>query len=176
MDHEDQRAVLETAVQQHTKSQQRQIDELVTVVTELQARVCKLETLLAQVSRDGRSASTGEEFRAQELAVRDALRHLNDVSYLAECRLAQMATRLCGNPLDGLKLRHALIQAIHKMEFAKNSNCNIRSSRHYDVLRLAYLDRQRPEEIAATLAIGERQYYRDLKAAIYQVVKLILED
>jgi len=110
-----------------------------------------------------------------EQATRDALRCLHDVAYLSRCSLADLMARMHGERPQGRDLQQALYRAIEATRPAAGHPQRPRQQRRYDVLRLTYLEEKRATEVAETLTISERQYYRDLKAAVEQVAGHVLE-
>lgn len=155
--------------------QQCQIEKLSETVVQLEARIAELEARLDRLDL-ARHLSEAELRTEQEReqAVRDALRHLDDVAYLAESRLARLVAHLHGQPPSGHALRSALLHAIQKMEPPESRPLQSREHRCYHLLRLRYLECKKVAEVAKALAISERQYYRDLKIAIHKVADLIL--
>jgi len=80
-----------------------------------------------------------------------------------------------GERPQGRDLQQALYRAIEATRPAAGHPQRPRQQRRYDVLRLTYLEEKRATEVAETLTISERQYYRDLKAAVEQVAGHVLE-
>lgn len=135
----------------------------------------RLEAWADELKRLGeRIAAAAEAQGEREQAARDALRHMDDVSYLAESRLAKLIASLHGEPPTGHALQGALARTIHRMKPADMSHPLTRKKRRYEILRLTYLEKRSPTEIAEAQAISERQYYRELKAAIQHVANEVL--
>ncbi len=171
--------------------------ELIDMVLEQEAQIEKLETTLAEMEgwlaeaeaqRDRPAgmveSSISQEEMAEPVAIqrwtlceratRDALRCLHDVAYLARCSLAELMARMHGERPQGRDLQQALLQAIEATRPRGSHPRRPRQQRRYDILRLTYLEKKRATEVTDTLGISERQYYRDLKAAIQQVAGHVL--
>lgn len=153
-------------------------------IEELHATLSELEDELAGARQDHSVESLDPQEKGagsvtpqqhQEEATRDALRHLHDAVYLAHSSLAEFMARLHGKQPQGSDVQQALHQAISAIEPASGQSHQPRRRRRYDVLRLTYLERKKAVEIAEALSISERQYYRDLKAAIRGVTNQILD-
>jgi len=164
--------------------QQSQIEELRTALARLKVRVAELEAQREHFARTGlqlpaadsqrEEAALIEQQRAREQATRDALRHLDDVAYLAQSKLAEMVARVQGVRLDGPDLHQALYRAIEALKTVEDQPRQLKQQLGCDILRLTYVERKRGAEVAWTLAISERQYYRELKAAIRMVADRVL--
>lgn len=153
--------------------------ELIEIVLRQQAEIHRLQTTLIEMadaarSREGRAEPATIQQQQREQATRDALRHLDDPDYLAWSFLAQLMARAHEVWPEGPDLQQALYRAIEALRPAENPAQPFQQSRRYNILRLTYLDRQRPAEVAQTLAISVRQYYRDLKVAIQAVAGQVL--
>jgi len=109
-----------------------------------------------------------------EKATRFALRRLGDVTYLDRCPLADLIAERTGGRPDGFALQQILCQAIAALEPAEDLPYLAKQQLRYDILRLTYLEQQSLMEVAQQLPLSERQYYRELKAAIQMVAQQIL--
>jgi hypothetical protein len=165
--------------------QRTQIEALQTVLAKLEARVAELEARRGpSVGAGSRPPPTVDDQRGEaamlalrrerEQTTRDALRHLDDVAYLAKSRLASLSASVYGQWPDGHTLQSALARAIHAMKPAEVQSHRTREHRRYHILYLTYMERRKAAEIAQMLAMSERQYYRDLKAAIQTVADRVL--
>jgi DNA-directed RNA polymerase specialized sigma subunit len=175
MNHEQPRTPSNVELAQIVLRQQCQIEKLSETVARLEAQMAQIEARLDRLDLVGQpSTAQVEAEREREQAIRDALRHLDDVAYLAESRLAQLVAQLHGQPPSGHSLRSALSRAIQRMKPAEGQPRQTREHRCYHILRLTYVERKKAAEVAKALAISERQYYRELKAAIHKVADRIL--
>jgi tRNA threonylcarbamoyladenosine modification (KEOPS) complex Cgi121 subunit len=167
--------------------QQAQIEKLRTTLTRFKARLAESETrrehladiveaakLREKEAQQPTEADVMEQQRKWEQATRDALRHLDDVAYLARSPLAELIARARGTRPDGRTMQQALYGTIKAMGPVEGQPFHLRQLLRYDVLRLTYLERKRAAEVAQALAISERQYYRELKAAIQMAAGYIL--
>lgn len=109
-----------------------------------------------------------------EKAMRAALRRLGDVVYLSHSPLAIMIADRAGWRLDGYTLQHALCQAIEALRPEDDWPFLETQQLRYDLLRLRYFERREIPEIAERLAISQRQYYRELKAAVWMLTEQVL--
>lgn len=166
MGHEPSQVPSRAQLQQMLKHQQQQLEKLHVVQAQLRARVAELEERFADEAVEKR-------LQEEEQATRDALRHLDYVEYLAEGKLAEMMANVHGRSPTGQSLKNTLVRAIRSMKPEKLSY-QAPESRHYDVLCLTYLKKKKAEEVAGAVEISERQYYRDLKAAIQRVTDQVL--
>lgn len=148
-------------LKQMLEHQQQQIEKLHAAQVQLRARVAELEEHFAEEVAEQR-------LQEEEQAMRDALRHLDDVEYLGESKLAKLLASVRGQSPTGQNLKHALVQAIRSMKPGVPSY-EIPDNRYHDILRLTYLEKKKAEEVASAVEISKRQYYRDLKAAIQRV-------
>jgi hypothetical protein len=163
---------------------QAQIEALQTAVTRLEARVGELEARRDLSARGTGRPPTAEDRRGEvamikqqkerEQATRDALRHLDEVAYLARSRLAKLIASLHGQLPDGHSVQDALARAIYAMKPAEAQPHQTQERRLYHVLYLTYVMRRKPAEVAQALAISQRQYYRDLRVAIRIVTDRVL--
>ena len=151
--------------------QQCLIEELSKTVARLESQVDQMKARLDRLDSAGHSLKIGVRTELErEQAIRDALRHLDDVTYLARSRLARLMTRSHGQPFSGHALRDALLRAIQQIKPVDGERTlQSREERCYHLLRLRFLEHKRVAEVARALAISERQYYRELKAAIHKV-------
>lgn len=168
--------------------QQAQIEKLRTTLARLKARLVESEARrehLAGIVEAARlrqkeapqptEADTMEQQRRRERATRDALRHLDDVAYLGRSPLAERIAKAQGTRPDGRALRRTLYATIEAMRPVKGQSLHPRQLLRHDILCLTYQERKKAAEIARALAISERQYYRELKAAIQTVAEHVLE-
>jgi len=168
--------------------QQTQIERLRTTIARLKARLVEAEArrkylvgiveaakLREKEARQLAEANAMEQRRKREQATRDALRHLDDVAYLARSSLAELIAKAQGARPDGRTLQQTLYGTIEAMRPVEGQPSHPRQLLRYDILRLTYLERERVAEITQALAISERQYYRELKAAIQIVAEHVLE-
>jgi hypothetical protein len=168
--------------------QQTQIEKLRTTLTRLKARLAESEAqrehlagiveaakLREKETRQPTEAEVMEQQRKRERATRDALRHLDDVAYLARSPLAELIAKAQGAWPDGRTLQQTLYGTIEAMRPVKGRPFHPRQLLRYDILCLTYLEGKRAAEITQALAISERQYYRELKAAIQIVAEHVLE-
>lgn len=167
--------------------QQTQIEKLRTTLARLKARLTESEAqgehpagiveaakLQEKEAQQPTEADVMEQQRRQERATRDALRHLDDVAYLARSPLAELIAEAQGARPDGRTLQQTLYKNIEAMRPVEGQSLHPRQLLRYDILRLTYLERKRAAEVAQALAISERQYYRELKAAIQRVADHVL--
>jgi len=167
--------------------QQVQIEKLQTTLTKLKARLAESEAqrehlagivkaaeLREKEAQQPTEADVMEQQRKQERATRDALRHLDDVAYLARSPLAELIARAQGARPDSRTLQQTLYATIEAMRPVEGQPLHPRQLLRYNILRLTYLERKRAAEIAQELAISERQYYRELKAAIQRAAVHVL--
>lgn len=166
MHHKQSQAPSRAELEQRLKHQQRQIKKLRAAQSQLRARVAELEKQLAEEGVE-------EKQQEKEQATREALRHLDDVDYLARSDLAQLVAGVCEQSPTGKDLKQALIQAIRSLR-PEQPSYQVPADHYHDVLRLTYLEEKKGEEVANITEISRRQYYRDLKAAIRRVADLIL--
>jgi len=168
--------------------QQAQIEKLRTTLARLKARLVESETrrehlagivaaarLREKEAQQPAEADVMEQQRKQERATREALRHLDDVACLARSLLAELIARAQGARPDGRTLRRTLYETIEAMRPIDGRPLHPRQLLRHDILCLTYLERKRAAEVAQALAISERQYYRELKAAIQTVAEHVLE-
>jgi len=175
MNHEQPQSLSGVELAQIVLRQQYQIEKLSQTVAQLELRMAELEARLDRLDLIGRPSTAQVEVeRKREQAIRDALRHLDDVAYLAESHLAQLVARLHGQPPSGHALRSALLRAIERMAPAEACSLQPREHRYYHLLHLRYVEGKKVAEVAEALAISERQYYRELKVAIHKVADQIL--
>jgi hypothetical protein len=167
--------------------QQAQIEKLRTTLTRLKARLAESEArrkYLAGIVKATKlreketqqliKADVMEQQREWERATRDALRHLDDVAYLARSPLAELIARAQGTRPDSRTLQQTLYATIEAMRPVEGQPLHPRQVLRYDILRLTYLERKRAMEVAHALAISERQYYRELKAAVQRAAAHVL--
>lgn len=156
-------------------SQRVWIETLEATVGCLQAWVAELKAQLHSSERIGPLATTvAKTEQEMERAVRDALRHLDDASYLAQSRLATLVGNHCGQSPNGQALRRLLAGAIEGMKPNGTQSHQARERRYCDILRLTYLEGKRAREVAKVLGLSERQYYREKKVAIRAVAEHVL--
>ncbi len=167
--------------------QQAQIEKLRTTLTRLKARLVESEARREYLAGIVEAAGLREKEapqpteaevmgqRKREWVTRDALRHLDDVDYLARSPLAELIAEAQGARPDGRTLWQALHATIEAMGPVEGQPLHPRQLRRHDILRLTYLERKRAVEVAQTLAISQCQYYRELKAAIQAVADHVLE-
>jgi len=167
--------------------QQAQIEKLRTTLTRLKARLADSEAqrehlagivetaeLREKEAQQPAEAEVMEQQRKWERATRDALRHLDDVACLARSPLAELIARAHGARPDGQTLQQTLYATIGAMRPVEGQPLHPRQRLLYDILCLTYLERKRAAEVAQALAISERQYYRELKAAIQRAADHVL--
>jgi hypothetical protein len=167
--------------------QQAQIEKLRTTLTRLKARLAESEVRRKYLAAVVKAAKLREKEgqqpieadvmgqRKREWATRDALRHLDDVAYLGRSPLAELIAKAQGARPDGRTLQQNLYETIEAMRPVEGQPLHPRQPLRYDILRLTYLERKRAAESALSLAVSERQYYRELKAAIQIVAEHVLE-
>lgn len=157
--------------------------ELMEIVLQQQVEMEKLQAILAKtegrLTRAVGPPNPGEEVaepaaiqqREREQATRDALRHLDDAAYLAQSALAKLILGARSGQPEGQDVQQALRRAIVAMRPASGQSPHpSQQQRHHKILRLTYVEKKGPAEVARAVSISERQYYRDLKAAIQRVV------
>jgi len=167
--------------------QQAQIEKLQRILTRLKVRLAESEArrkhlagiveatkLREKLAQQPIEAEVMERQMKRERATRDALRHLDDVAYLERSTLAKLIATTHGTQLDGHALQQLLCETIEAMKPVGGRPFQPRQMRRYNILCLTYLERKRAAEITRALAISERQYYRELKAAIQRVADHIL--
>ena len=187
MNYEELKQLSKTELIEVILQQQSQIEKLRTILTRLKVRLAESEAQrehLAGIVEAGKlgekeaqrltEAEVMEEQRKRERATRDALRHLYDVAYLGQSPLAKLIAKAHGAWPDGRTLQQLLYGAIEAMRPVEGQPSHPRQLLRYDILYLTYLERKRAAEIAQTLAISERQYYRELKAAIQRAADHVL--
>lgn len=164
--------------------QRAQVQKLQTTFNELRGRLAEAEAQrdhLASIVESLRPRdevaehAVIEQRREREQATRDALRHLDDVDYLARSSLAELLARAHGIWPEGSHLQQELYRAIEAMRTIAGQSHQPQQQRRYDILRQTYLEKKKAVEVAKALTISERQYYRDLKAAIQTVADQILD-
>jgi hypothetical protein len=104
-------------------------------------------------------------------AVRNALRSLNDPTYLGRSRLARVLAEGWQIKVDGAGLQRMLNQVIERLKPRPGQPSYDRWQIRYDILCLTYREKQSPQAIAAALSLSERQYYRELKGAIEGIIE-----
>ena len=168
--------------------QQAQVEKLRTALTRFKARLAESEVRrehlagimeAAKLREKEAEQPTGADVMGQqkklEWATRDALRHLDDVTCLSRSPLAELIAKAQGARPNGRALQQTLYKTIEAMRPVEGQPLHTRQLLRYDILRLTYLERKRAAETALSLSISERQYYRELKAAIQIVAEHILE-
>ena len=110
-----------------------------------------------------------------EKATRQALRRLEDVAYLGRSTLAIILAKIHQKQLDGWAIQQMLQQAITAIAPTKNDPNYGQQHLRYRLLQLAYLEKVPLTEIIKQVALSERQYYRELKAAIQTVVAYLVQ-
>lgn len=113
-----------------------------------------------------------EPFIAQ---VRDLLANLYDNSYLQAHRLAeQLAPASRFSPRERLRfLRTTILEAIEELNPGAGVPLRELRARSYNVISLHYVEGMTIGEVAAQLAVSERQAYRDLRKAEQEVASLL---
>ncbi len=163
--------------------QRAQMQKLQTTLTELENRLVEMEAQRDYFASSMKSLRPREEVAEhavieqrmeREQATRDALRHLDDVDYLARSSLAELLAKAHGVWPEGSHLQQELYRAIEAMRPVAGQSREPQQQRRYDILRQTYLEKKKAVEVANALTISERQYYRDLKAAIQTVADQIL--
>jgi hypothetical protein len=162
--------------------QQARIRELEAALARLEARITALESrselltgtgkaeeLARQKAQPSSTSSLAKLQKETEQAIRDALRHLDDSAYLAQSRLAGLIAEARGAPPAGLHLQQLLYRAIESLKSVEDQHDWSRQQFRYNLLHMTYLERKRSSEVAQLLLISDRQYYRELKAAIRSV-------
>lgn len=104
-----------------------------------------------------------------EKATRSALGRLEDVGYLGRSPLLTLLAEIHQTPLDGQAVREMLRQAIADMAPEDDDPNYELGQRRHRLLQLTYLEKVLVADIKAQLALSERHYYRELKAAIQTV-------
>lgn len=104
-----------------------------------------------------------------EKLTRQALRHLYDIPYLERSPLLLLIAKTRHIQLSGSDLQENLFQAIEAAKPTKDQPNAARWQVRYDILRLSYKEKQKPDEVAETLSLSNRQYFRELKKAIRNV-------
>ena len=186
MTYEELQQLSKTELIEMVLHQQAQIEKLRTTLTRLKARLAESEVRrehlagiveaakLQEKEAEQATAAKMEQQKKLERATRDALRHLDDVAYLTRSPLAELITKAQGARPDGRTLQQTLYATIGAMRPVEGQPLHPRQLLRYDILRLTYLARKRAAEVAQALAISERQYYRELKAAIQRAVDHVL--
>jgi hypothetical protein len=111
-----------------------------------------------------------EQHATMERAIRNALRSLNDPTTLGRSRLAKVLAEIRQIKIDGLGLQRMLNQAIERLNPHPGQPGYDKWRIRYDILYLTYREKKSPQIVAATLALSERQYYRELKGAIEGII------
>lgn len=161
-------------------SQQVQIEKLQVALTELSAQLLETEARRSRRTRIAKDVQAREDIdehatleQQWEQATRDALRHLDNTVYLAQSSLAGLIAKHEGVWPEGTDLQQELLAALEDMEPSEDQPQQPRQQQRYDILHMAYLEKKRVVDTAQALAISERQYYRELKAAIQRVANYI---
>jgi CheY-like chemotaxis protein len=96
--------------------------------------------------------------------VKQALEHLYDLSYLQRHPLAEMeSAAACSAEIAGQRLRRDLAAAIESLSPGHGVPFRAPNARHYNLLRLRYVQGKTIQEAAHELGISLRQAYRDLR-------------
>ncbi len=111
-----------------------------------------------------------EQKTKMERAIRNAFRFLNDAAYLEHSQLLRVLAEVRQIKVDGRGLQYLLNQAIERLKPRPGQPGYHKWCIRYEILRLTYREQQPPQTVAATLALSERQYYRELKEAIEEVI------
>ena len=131
------------------------LKNLFVIVDRLQARVTYLETQIASpkfVQPPLKGDADGLEHVMY--AMRNALRHLNDIAKLADSELAHKLAELGHKPMSGRMLQSMLNAAIRALQPTVPSTTAPHAQLYYEILHLTYQDRISPDEIAQCLAIS----------------------
>lgn len=111
-----------------------------------------------------------EQQTKMERAIRNALRFLNDATYLDRSQLIQVLAEARQIKVDGRGLQRMLNQAIDRLEPRPGQLGYNKWRIRYDILCLTYREKQSPQVVAEALSLSERQYYRELKGAIVGII------
>ncbi len=122
-----------------------------------------IQTLQARIHHNGTGSCVSND--QLNTHTRQALRRINDIGWLGQCPLLAILKEKYRKDWDGIYLQQFLTQAIAVVK-PVNRRSNRQRQLRYDILRMTYLNNKRPPAIIKKLAISERQYYRELKAAI----------
>ena len=155
------------------RHQQEQLSDLLVDIEDLKRRVSALEIDL-RLQHHIAPAVAITSLRDIDLAVRDALRHIDDPGYLSNCRLARIFEQLQDELPRGHALQSYLYEVIRLTQPAGPWSDLTHASRHREILSCTYIDLRSPGEIADELGISRRQYYRELKLAVLAVACQIL--
>lgn len=111
-----------------------------------------------------------EQKTKMERAIRSALRFLNDAAYLEHSPLIRILAEVWQIKVDGCGLQYLLNQAIDRLKPCPDQPGYHKGHIRYEILRLTYREQRPPQTVAAALALSERQYYRELKESIEEVI------
>jgi|GEM_PF-2623894 len=126
-----------------------------------------IRTLQARIGQNGSSNISGAKL---ESCVRQALRALDDTAALSRCSLLGHLADHDGQNVDGAQLQQMLTRTVARLK-PVNPRRNRQQKLRYDILRLTYLAKKKPADVAKKLALSERQYYRELKGAVQWVAE-----
>jgi CheY-like chemotaxis protein len=106
--------------------------------------------------------------------VKDALEHLYDLNHLQHHSLAipQTSTATPAEP-PGQRLRRELASAIEALNPGPNVHFRAPAARHYNLLRLRYLEGRTVRDTARELNLSLRQAHRDLRQAEESVAAVL---
>ncbi len=143
-------------------------EKLDTLWSRILALERQVDLLSGQVNgANGSPVHYSKEHFACDQALRDALRHLAEPEYLGRCRLREQLAAQNGESIDGRAIQSMLLTTMRQVGYSPKgpATAELQRRRHL-ILRQRYVEGKTIREIVHALAISERQYYRDLKAAI----------
>lgn len=106
-------------------------------------------------------------------AVRHALRHINDLEQLGQTELAHLLVpNLATNDARGAALHSLLITSIRQLK--PGGHASLRQQRSFLILHDLYILRKHRLQISAELGLSERQYQRELNAALAQLKRMLI--
>jgi predicted ATPase len=112
-----------------------------------------------------------EELRRQ---VADALARVHDLPYLQTHPLLEWATPAAGTPA-GRALQRDLLEAVEALRSRPRAGAARADERLERLLELRYVEGLEPARVAAELAVGRSEYYRQQARAVQAVASLLRE-
>lgn len=99
-------------------------------------------------------------------ALRQAMRHLNDIAYLQRSPLVETVAAMTGARPTGRAVRLLLLEAIETLRPTQRGDREDRRALAYHLLRRRFVDEDSLQDVARALGLSERQYYREQQAAL----------
>lgn len=115
------------------------------------------------------SDQRGQAGHAATLAVRHALRHLDDLALLNHCDLGLWLAPPAAPALTGRQVRALLLATIDNLTASADSSTHRLVALRQRVLHSRFVDRREVADVCQELALSERQYYRELKLGVEMV-------